>query len=113
MTTPIEKAKAHYRAVMEGALYGPIHVDEWELDIYFKPSMTLAQQSEIYRLTQENKHMEALIQTIIVRSLDEDGKPLFKKADKVELMRSVDPDVVFKILDEMNELSKMGDLGNS
>lgn len=113
MNTPIDRAKAHFREVMDGGLRGPIRVDEWDLDIWFRPTMSLAQQSEVYRLTQENKHMDALIMTVIIRSLNEDGTPIFKKADKVELMRSVDPTVIFKIVDEMSDEShNREDLGN-
>ena len=41
--------------------------------------------------------MEALVTVLIMRALDEEGKPLFKQADKFELMNGVDPEIVIRI----------------
>ena len=37
------------------------------------------------------------------RMVDEDGNPIFQKADKPELMRGVDPTIIMRIMTEMND----------
>ena len=47
--------------------------------------------------------MEALVESLIMRSLDADGAPVFNKADKPELMRFVDPAIIMRVMAEMND----------
>ena len=49
------------------------------------------------KLHQEKKVMEALVTVVIMRALNEEGKPLFKMVDKFELMNNVDPEVVIRV----------------
>jgi hypothetical protein len=35
--------------------------------------------------------------------LDADGNPIFSKADKPELMRGVDPNIIMRIMADMND----------
>jgi len=99
----IAKAKGHFKSVLAQGLQGPIEVPEWDLKVYFKPATTFQQESRIVELTQQGKQVEALVESMIMRALDADGKPLFNKADKTELMREVDPNVIMKIITEMND----------
>ena len=39
--------------------------------------------------------------TFILRALDEDGKMIFKRANMTELMRSVDPEIISRVVSEM------------
>ena len=98
----IDNAKAHYKQVLSAGLQGPIKVPEWGVDVYYKPSANFSQQAQIIELHQAGKSVEALVMTLILRALDEDGKPLFSKANKAELMKSVDPDIIVRIVDEIN-----------
>ena len=93
--------KAQYRDRMSGGLLS-IEVPELELTIYHKPSLSLKQQAPISKLLSEGKHEEALVQTLIIRALDADGKPLFRGADKVELMNMCDPDIIARVCVEMS-----------
>ena len=53
-------------------------------------------------LSQSGKTAEAMAMTLIFRLIDEEGKPLFRKPEKIDLMRSVDPDVLARIVGEIN-----------
>tara|TARA_R110000851_G_scaffold211412_2_gene363979 strand:+ start:3124 stop:3465 length:342 start_codon:yes stop_codon:yes gene_type:complete len=97
----IDKAKNHYKTQFAMDLQGPLNVPEWELNIYYRNTMTMSQQSQILELHQQNKLAEATIMLLIVRALDEDGVPLFKKMEKTELMKSVDSDVISRVVGEI------------
>lgn len=99
-----ERAKAHFKAQLDGEP-GCVEVPEWgEPDkparIYFKPQ-TLAEKNKIFSAT-ESGRLEAIAVTLIVRSRNEDGSKVFSEADKFELMRSYDPDVMARVVNAMN-----------
>jgi len=99
----IDKATTHFETVLAQGLLGPIKVPEWEnAEIYYKPSTTMYEQSKIIELTQGGKATEALIQTLIMRARDKDGKTVFGSQDKHKLMRSVDPKIILTIVTAMN-----------
>lgn len=97
----IDKAKKHYKTQIERDLCGPLHVPEWDLNVYYRNTMTMGQQSQILDLHQQNKLGEATIMLLIIRALDEEGKPLFSKMDKTELMRATDSDIISRIVGEI------------
>ncbi|MFQ5510064.1 MAG: hypothetical protein ACE5FN_12140 [Leptospirillia bacterium] len=101
MSDILETAKAHFREQVSGEL-GQVDVPEWGTTIYFRPA-SLRDLERVVRLQRENRMMESLVESIIVRALDADGKPMFKLANKIELMRSVDPDVVVRICNAMGD----------
>ena len=41
--------------------------------------------------------------TLIYRLIDEEGNPIFRKAEKGELMRQVDPDVLSRIITTISD----------
>jgi len=97
----LEKAKSHYKAKLT-ADPAPISIREWETEAFIKPGINLHQLGEIMELSQSGKTAEAMALTLIYRLIDEDGKPIFRKADRTELMKSVDPDVLARIVGEIN-----------
>jgi len=97
----LEKAKQHYQTKLH-AEPRKINIPEWDTVAYIKPGMNLSQLGEIMELSQSGKTAEAMALTMIFRLIDEEGRPLFKKHDRVELMKSVDPDVLAKIVGEIN-----------
>ena len=105
MTNPhiLAKAKAHFKEVLSGGLKGPIRVPEWDCDIWYKAATSFAQESKIVELTAAGKTVEALVESLIMRALDADGNAIFSRGDKPELMRSVDPSVIMRIMAEMND----------
>lgn len=103
MSTVLDAAKAHMRDKIGAGLKGPIAVPEWETEVWYKPATTFHQESKVIELQQAGKTVEALVQTLINRALDKDGKHIFKLADKFELMRAVDPAVILRIIQGMND----------
>jgi hypothetical protein len=99
-----ERAKAHFKAQLDAEARS-VEVPEWGEPgkpalIYFKP-LTLAQKNTIYG-SMTSGNLESLAVTLIVRALNEDGSKVFAQADRVELMRSYDPDVIARVVNAMN-----------
>ena len=67
-------------------------------------------QSAIMQLHQQGKVVEALVETIIVRALDANGKRMFQPAERVHLLNSVDPQVLVKIATALNKVEDDYDL---
>jgi hypothetical protein len=104
----IDFAKSHYRKQLDGEMI-VIDVPEWVDEngnptrIFIQP-VSLKEKNAIFKYQADNS-LEALAETMIVRCRTEDGKLMFAKADKVHLMRSVDPDVISRIVFEINTKS--------
>jgi hypothetical protein len=99
--TILNKAKAHFREIANSGT-GSIEVPEWDTTIYWKiGGQNFASQNKIMELTNSGKTAEALVEMMIMRSLDGDGKKLFRPMDKTEIMREVDPNVILKIVTAM------------
>ena len=111
----LNKAKEHYTSKVSGELKS-IEVPEWETTIYFKTTQNFAAQQKILQLSNEGKVVEALVETLIVKCLDADGKRVFTSADRDVLMRQVDPDVILRVCTAINKIdsdeSLDKDLGN-
>lgn len=103
MSKVLEAAKAHFKDILAQGLKGPIRVPEWEAEVWYKPATTFQQESKIVELTSQGKTVEALVESLIMRALDAEGKPLFTRADKPELMRAVDPSIIMRIMADMND----------
>ncbi len=106
MSKIMESAKAHFREKLAGGLES-IDVPEWSVDdapakVYFKPALNFQAQERIIKLSEEGKKAEAVVQALIERALDEDGNRMFKQVNRLELMKSVDPDVIARVVSEMS-----------
>ena len=110
MSKVLEAAKAHFKDILAQGLKGPIRVPEWDADIWYKPATTFQQESKIVELTSQGKTVEALVEALIMRALDAEGKPVFTRADKPELMRAVDPQVIMRVMGEMNDPDTQKDI---
>lgn len=100
-----DSALAHFKKKLSGDL-SKIHVEEWDCDIYYKSTSTMAIEAKVLGLTQAGKTAEALVESIIWKALDEDGKRIFAAADKDELMNEADPQVLIKIASALNNTDK-------
>jgi hypothetical protein len=112
--TTLNKAKQHFREIANKGT-GQMSVPEWETTVYWKiGGLNFASQNKIMELTNQGKSAEALVEMLILRSLDSEGKKMFKLMDKQEIMREVDPNVILKIVsamgadddDDYNEIEK-------
>jgi hypothetical protein len=97
----LEKVKSHYRSKLSGELQ-KMTIPEWQTDIYYKTAHSFAVESKIIELQQQGKTVEALVESVILKALDPDGKPLFNKFDKNALMNEADPSVLMKIASILN-----------
>lgn len=103
MNPVLDKAKAHFAQVANKGMQS-LEVEEWDTEVYWKiGGLNFAQQSKVIELQQAGKSAEALVEMLILRALDGEGKRLFKPAEKVMLMNSVDPNVILKIVTAMGE----------
>ena len=98
----LQNAKEHMTAVLAGGLNN-IKVPEWNATIYFKPANTFAQEQKVIELHSKGKLVEALVETLIMKSLDAEGSKLFTQADRIVMMREVDPEIIIRVVGEMNE----------
>lgn len=102
MSKILERATAHFRERISGELKH-IYVPEWEAKIYFKNTISLKEQSKLVELAQQGKTTEALVESLIVKARNEDGSKMFTMPDKVTMMNEVDPNVIIRIVGEINE----------
>ena len=62
----------------------------------------LKTESKIISLQSQGLTIEALVESIIQKARDKDGKPLFQDTDRVKLMNEADPGVIVKIASAIN-----------
>jgi hypothetical protein len=102
----LQKAKKHFHSLNSGEL-NSIDVPEWETKVYWKMGgLNFAQQSKVIELTNAGKTAEALVEMLILRAIDADGKKMFKQVEKNEIMREVDPDIILKVVTAMNDVEE-------
>lgn len=92
----IQKAQGHFQKQLANELK-KYRVEEWDLDVHYRMLNSLRTESKIVELAQAGKTVEALVQTIISKALDAEGRPLFTQYDKDTLMNECDPNVVLKL----------------
>ena len=97
----IDLVKKQFQARIAGKL-NQYHVDEWGMDVYYRNITTLKQEAKIVELSTQGKSVEALVEAVITKALDEDGKPLFTQYDKAALMNEADPAVILKLSRALN-----------
>lgn len=101
MSKVLDKATSHFREKISGDMKS-VHVPEWDAKIYFKRSITLKEQSKLIELASSGKQVEALVESLIVKARNEDGTKMFNMADKVTLLNEVDPNVIIRVVGEIN-----------
>ena len=99
--TALESATAHFKEKLAGKLY-KYHSDEWDMDIYYRSSYSMRVESKIMSLTQNGKAADALVESIILKALDQDGNRMFRDTDRPSLMNEVDPQVIIKVASQLN-----------
>ena len=109
----LSNAQDHFRNALTQELK-KIKVPEWKATIYFKVATTFATEKKILDLHSKGETVEALIETLLQKALNSDGKRMFSAADKVVLMREVDPEVIIRVVGAMNEAKEeaKASLGN-
>ena len=83
-----------------------LEVEEWgetgtPATIYFRASMNFKDREVVQKLYKDGKEQEFFCMTLILKALDEDGQPLFRRTDKEKMMREIDPELIMRVVDEM------------
>jgi len=91
----------HYQSSIGGELQ-KVRCEEWKTDIYFRTTYPLKDEGKILELQTQGKTVEALVESIIRKAKDKDGKRLFHDADRIKLMNEADPQVVIKVATAIN-----------
>jgi len=102
-----EQAKSQFAERRKPETLVAIPVPAWNTTVYFWPDMTLSERREIFMLAKQKGDetildLEAMAITLIVRARDKEGKRLFSKAERMELMNEYDPEVITQIVSAMN-----------
>ena len=95
MSDILEKAKEHFKAIDRKI----IDVPEWNITVYAKP-LTLADKRILTRNTKPDD-VTLFADVLILKAEDKEGKKLYSLEDKQTLMRSVDPEVVARVAQEI------------
>jgi hypothetical protein len=101
----ISAAREHYRARVQDGGLRRIEVPEWEQGgaptvIYFRPVMTMWQRHRVDSKISEGR-IPTIVEGLLVRALDADGRAMFHEADRHALMNHVDSDVLMSIAQRM------------
>ena len=88
MSKTLEKISNHYQKAIAGDLE-KIKVEEWDMDIYCKRTYPFKDEAKMIELQSQGKTVEALVESLIVKALDKDGKRLFQDGHKASLRREV------------------------
>ena len=97
----IDIATGHFKQKLSGDLL-KWHCEEWGIDIYYKATASLAVENRIMAFQQQGKTAEALVESVISKAFDKDGKLLFKSTDRASFLHEVDPNVIIKIATKLN-----------
>ena len=105
-----ERAKSQFAERRTPETLVAIPVEAWNTTVYFWPDMTLSERREIFMLAKQKGDetildLEAMAITLIVRARDKEGKRLFNKAERMELMNEYDPEVITEIVSAMNSVA--------
>jgi hypothetical protein len=102
MSGILDRATAHFREQVSADMKS-VFVPEWNSKIWFKKTVSLREQSRLIELSTQGKTVEAVVESLIVKSRNEDDTKMFTMADKVTLMNETDPNVLIRVVSEINE----------
>ncbi len=89
-----------------------INVPEWDTDVYYRGTSSMATEAKILSLTTSGKTAEGLVESIVQKAMDENGKRLFRDADRVTLMHEADPQVLIKVATALNNATTEDSIGD-
>ena len=110
MSKTLEKISNHYQKAIAGDLE-KIVVEEWDMDVYCKRTYAFRDEAKVIELQSQGKTVEALVESLIVKALDKEGKKIFVDADRVNLMNEADPAVIVKVAGQINNIGMRKPIG--
>jgi hypothetical protein len=110
MSQLLEHAKQHFRELIQGQGLHCIEIPEWgEKDkpakLYFRPlaALPVHTYSKVVALGLQQT-VEAFVDILILRCIDENAQPIFRSVDRTEMLRNISPVVVCNIIKQMSEV---------
>lgn len=100
----LDKITKHYHREINGDLE-KMNVPEWEMDIYYKRTYPFEDEARVIELQSQGKVVDALVESLIVKARDSEGKKIFTDADRIVLMKEADPTVITRVAGEINNAS--------
>tara|TARA_R110002051_G_scaffold171672_3_gene242110 strand:- start:6043 stop:6411 length:369 start_codon:yes stop_codon:yes gene_type:complete len=98
----LDAATSHFRGLVDNQHLKEYHVPEWGISIYYRTTISWREQSQIMNQIADKKTAEALIETLMLRCLNEDGSRMFTTADRTVIQNEVDPNVIIDIVTQIN-----------
>lgn len=95
------KVSEHYQKAIGGEM-SKYHCEEWGTDIYYRTTYAFRDEAKIVELASKGMVVEALVETVLVKARDAEGKRLFQDADRAKLMNEADPNVIIKVATAIN-----------
>ena len=98
----IDIAKSHFESLGVQS----IEVPEWKDEhgnttiLYWNP-INLSEKNTLFKNSENLNDVSILADIVVMKSLDKDGKKVFKAEDKLALMYKVDSDVLSRISSAM------------
>lgn len=92
----LDNAKAHFDRIE----IREIEVPEWDTVIYSTP-FTMGEKKTLWKFAKDDD-FEFMVRTLILKALDKDGAKLFDISNKRDLMSSVSPDVITRVVAEIS-----------
>lgn len=85
MSDLIDRISAHFESLGSRSR----EIPEWDLTVHWTP-VTIAERNQIYKDNASANDYETVVNIIIVKATDAEGKKLFTIADKPKLIRRAD-----------------------
>lgn len=104
----LDNAKSHFQKVKENEIRS-LDVPEWKTTLYFKPASQL-QTDRFLIHTKSGEIAKAQAQLIVSRSLDAEGKRVFKEAHLKQLYEQADARVIRYVADFILEGDDLEDI---
>lgn len=98
----MSKIRNHYAESVSGDMK-EIYVSEWDTTFYYKKGTNFQQESKVMELQNAGKTADALVQVLVNRLLDSEGKRVFNEHNKQELMKAADPKVLLQVVGMIND----------
>ena len=98
----LDRAKSHF----ENIGVQSIEVPEWQDEdgkptVLFWNPINLYEKNKLFKKSDNMTDVSILADILVMKSLDKDGKKIFKLEDKMDLLTKVDSDVLSRIATAM------------
>jgi len=103
--SPISKIAQHYQNAISGEM-SKVSIPEWDMDIYCRKTYPFREESKIIELQSQGKTVDALVESLLVKALDKDGKKIFTTFDRLSLMNEADPSIIVRVVGEINNIEQ-------